>query len=363
MSDGRVTMKDIAQRVGVSINTVHKAIAGKPGVSEVMRAKILDCARELGYQRNAAASNLSRKAARIVVCLPSPVLEGSFYFSYLWKGIDRCREELRDTVVSFSEVPYAIGGYAACLRNVLFGLKSGNTFEGLVAYVPADDECAALLLSIAQEGVAIELVDGDYDLPGRLGSVVANYGAAGCIMAEQAANLLLGKSGAKRILLLAGDKNVESHAEVAQAFHAYLNMNQPEVEIADLFGAHQEIDRLRTEVSQRLGNGQERPDLVCSVFAVGSEVLSDAIMELGLTGEMPAIGSDLFPENVEALRRGIFSNVVYKDPIGMAYRAATAMSDFLLWGTKPDPEVYRGPVDLVFRSNLSQYCRLMGIEG
>lgn len=362
MSSDRVTMKDIAQRVGVSINTVHKAIAGKPGVSESMRSRILACAEEMGYQRNAAASNLSRKGARIVVCLPSPALEGSFYFSYLWRGIDRCRDELRDTVVSFSEVPYEIGRYEECLRNLLFGLRSGNTFEGLVAYVPADEACAGLLSSIAKEGVSIELVDGDRKVDGRLGAVVANYGAAGCLMAEQASNLLRGRQGSNRVLLLAGDKTVESHAEVARAFHTYLSVNQPEVEVCDIFGAHQEVDRLRSEVARRLAAPDECPDLACSVFAVGSEVLSDAMMGLGLAGKLPAIGSDLFPENVEAMRRGVFTNVVYKDPVGMAYRAAAAMSDYLLWGTRPDPEVYRGPVDLVFHSNLSQYCGLMGLD-
>ena len=36
----RVTMKDIAAELGVSINTVHKALTGKAGVSESVRAKV-----------------------------------------------------------------------------------------------------------------------------------------------------------------------------------------------------------------------------------------------------------------------------------------------------------------------------------
>ena len=33
-------MKDIAAELGVSINTVHKALTGKAGVSESVRAKV-----------------------------------------------------------------------------------------------------------------------------------------------------------------------------------------------------------------------------------------------------------------------------------------------------------------------------------
>lgn len=45
----KITMKDIALEMDVSIVTVSKALAGKDGVSEKLRSEILDKARELGY--------------------------------------------------------------------------------------------------------------------------------------------------------------------------------------------------------------------------------------------------------------------------------------------------------------------------
>lgn len=46
---GNVTMRDIGKRIGVSAVTVSKALAGKSGVSEEMRQKIIRLAAELGY--------------------------------------------------------------------------------------------------------------------------------------------------------------------------------------------------------------------------------------------------------------------------------------------------------------------------
>ncbi|MFR2055737.1 MAG: LacI family DNA-binding transcriptional regulator [Collinsella sp.] len=66
----RVTMKDIAAELGVSINTVHKALTGKAGVSESVRAKVNAKAEAMGYHRNTSASSLRRKDINLVfACL------------------------------------------------------------------------------------------------------------------------------------------------------------------------------------------------------------------------------------------------------------------------------------------------------
>ena len=42
----KVTMRDIGKMAGVSAVTVSKALAGKPGMSEEMRKRILQIAKE-----------------------------------------------------------------------------------------------------------------------------------------------------------------------------------------------------------------------------------------------------------------------------------------------------------------------------
>ncbi|GLX69237.1 LacI family DNA-binding transcriptional regulator [Paenibacillus glycanilyticus] len=50
-----VTMRDIASRLGVSSVTVSKALGDKDGVSEELKQKIKELAKEMGYRFNAAA--------------------------------------------------------------------------------------------------------------------------------------------------------------------------------------------------------------------------------------------------------------------------------------------------------------------
>ena len=58
----KVTMKDIAQELDISIVTVSNALAGKDGVGDRLREVIIDKAKELGYifKKNEDIENVNR---------------------------------------------------------------------------------------------------------------------------------------------------------------------------------------------------------------------------------------------------------------------------------------------------------------
>lgn len=86
----RVKMADIAQRMGVSTVTVSKALAGKDGVSEAVREKILAAAEEMGYQPRAAAPE--ERAGEMVGVLASERFlrpNESFYWTVYERVLDK----------------------------------------------------------------------------------------------------------------------------------------------------------------------------------------------------------------------------------------------------------------------------------
>lgn len=349
----RVTMKDIAARMGVSVNTVHKAVAGKPGVSDQVRASILACADQMGYRRNAAASSLRRKDAKIIICLPSPLNSGRYYYAYLWEGCKSYIESATFSGAEFETVEYQMGFHSQALRQILDRIEAGERVDGLLACAPIRAEEASTMRRIVDTGCALVLLDGDGSQTGRLCAVVPDYAMAGNLMAEQAVNLLRGVAD-PRVLLLSGDPQSDSHAIMARAFHEYLRRHRPGIAVDDLCGAHQQVDELHRGLATALKAAC--PHMVCSVFAVGSEVLADTLVELDMAGEVLAIGNDLFPESVLALRRGIVNNLVYKDPFGLAKTALQRLLDYVLFNTKPKNDMEKGMVELVFKSNLDRYA-------
>lgn len=65
-----VTLADIAAKVGVSNVAVSKALSGKPGVSDEMRARIKSVAEELGYVSTASGKSGSIETGNIGVVIP-----------------------------------------------------------------------------------------------------------------------------------------------------------------------------------------------------------------------------------------------------------------------------------------------------
>ena len=56
-----VTLKDVAEKLGVTITTVHKALNGKEGVTKTTRRNHEKLLRRWGYKVNYMASSLKEK--------------------------------------------------------------------------------------------------------------------------------------------------------------------------------------------------------------------------------------------------------------------------------------------------------------
>jgi LacI family transcriptional regulator len=98
----QVTLKDIAQRAGVTSATVSMVINNKPNISEKTRQKVLKIARELNYYPNAIARGLAtRKSNSIGVIVPN--LASSFVVRVL-QGIKSTNRDIDYTVQLFDTI-------------------------------------------------------------------------------------------------------------------------------------------------------------------------------------------------------------------------------------------------------------------
>lgn len=76
-----IRMADIAKKLNISVVSVSKALAGKSGVSEEMRTKIITLARQMGYEGTRAHSELDSTGNIGVLVSDHFFTDNSFYAS------------------------------------------------------------------------------------------------------------------------------------------------------------------------------------------------------------------------------------------------------------------------------------------
>jgi LacI family transcriptional regulator, repressor for deo operon, udp, cdd, tsx, nupC, and nupG len=143
-ADGGITVRDVAQRAGVSIGTVSRALKNQPGLGDATRQQVLRAALELGYDTN----NLRTSKLRRVSFLMSRVsnLAVNPFYSHVLHGVEEaCRQE--EIVLSYASLQPGDRATEIIRRHDANGLICAGHFE------------PKLLERIAGLGLPIVLVD------------------------------------------------------------------------------------------------------------------------------------------------------------------------------------------------------------
>jgi len=380
----KVTIRDIARLAGVSSGTVHRALYGKKGVGEPVRQKVLAIARQQGFTLNTAASALKRGPLRVAACFPAPEGEGRYFYTDVWRGLREYFAEESALNLTLLEYPFAEGGQAAALAAALgegAPLNSPPAFAG-AAPDPAAQSAAPPAQPAAPAGTPPQRPDGLLtlglastdpapkaalercaalglpvvlacdDAPGcpRFACVQANYDTIGRLGAELLSAQLAPGS---EVLLLSGEEAIPSHGGVARGFMAYLAEHGSPLRVLDLPGYRDPAlpGRLRQVLAQTPPAG------ALSVNSRGSVLLAGAVRQAGLAGRVRLVGSDVFPENIAAMRAGVMHNILYKNPRQQAYQAARLLVQRLLHPDLPPPAAPETEVEaqVLFCSGLYRY--------
>ena len=65
---GETTMYDLAEKLGVSVSTVSRALSGSASIGEKTRKKVIAAARAANYSVNPTARNLRQRTSRTFTC-------------------------------------------------------------------------------------------------------------------------------------------------------------------------------------------------------------------------------------------------------------------------------------------------------
>jgi LacI family transcriptional regulator len=274
------TIRDVAQRAGVSVATASNVVNGARPVGEASRRKVLEAITALDYRLDRAASALRGRSTRLIGMVVPDIT--NVFFASLVHGVETLAE--RDgydlLIVSTSED-------AANERRRIEALI-GRRIDGLIV-VPADDESMTALKGV--DGSRLPptvLVDRAAESPGfdtvRADGFAGGYAAARCLI----------DLGHRDIAVLTHSKRLANIEQRIAGCRRALSEASLEGRDRVLYGGH-DLESLRGAIELELKSA-DRPTAIFALTNVCALASIKAARGLGLEipGDVSIVGFDDF---------------------------------------------------------------------
>jgi LacI family transcriptional regulator len=347
MDKSPTTLRDIANALGISIGTVHRALHDTRDVSPMTKARVLQMARILGYRPNLAARYLSsKKGLRISV----NTLKGSTSF---W---DEVRAGIRDEATSMLlenvEIEFRTYPRLGEGEQEAFEAAVHEKVDGIISFPSRPQNLRTWIRRASHARIPVVCVATDAPHSGRLGIVAIDTQASGSIAADLMGRFLGGRKGSVAITLF--DMAITEHAEKYAAFGATLRSFYPNLHLLKPIEDHGVGKEAYRKCQKLLA---EHPDL-CGIYVTteASMPVLRAAADAKRLEHLTIITTDLFPDLVPHIRSGEVAATIYQRPRAQGQLAFRMLYTFLAEGGNSSSQVTLAP-HLVTRGNLDFFLQ------
>lgn len=343
----RVTLKEIAERTGVSVGTVHCAIYGKKGVSEKTREMILREVERSNFQINESASLLRRGVQTAAIVLPAAKGEDRFFFRGIWEGVRTAAANLQGQPLQFRciESEYSQAEISKELMR-LYDEEAEN-IQGLIT-ISDDEEASQWARRFGRLGIPTVLISSYKKRESFINSIRVDHEKAGKMAGEFLRCTLRGRAG--KVLFLSGNAEIFSNAKYADAFQDYMAEHCPEKELIRIpgFGSAAIEEQIRAVLEM------EKPLAAFSCTARNTIPLCGLAEVYPGCSDMVIVGTDVFRELVPYFESGTLTASIYQSTREQGIQAVEILSKQMS-GTARDVCEEEMPIGLVMKYNYEFY--------
>lgn len=340
----RITIKDIATELGVSLSTVNKALTGKSGIREKKRNEVINVANRLGYKVNKVAQSLARKEMQIGIIMPN---DWPQFYEFIKKGLEVELERLSD---------YNIKGVFKCFSHKEnFEKKMMESLDGLIKtgvnamiLSPAYNNYKEIMNKIEQKGIPLILLGSDITSYGkRLSCIRVNAELSGKMAAEIIRMLL---PADKAVALFIGNKDIEVHNAKVVGFYEESNKINP-ITVAGVFETQDDSEFTYMLTKNLL---EQRDDIGAIYVATGnSKAVCKCIEEHGFVGKVKIVATDIDKEQIEYMDKGIIVAIIHQNAELQGKLAIRTAYSYLSEGKLPEENILVTP-QIALRNNIEQ---------
>ena len=298
------TIKEIAQKAGVSRGTVDRVLNNRPGVNEETAKNVMRIAKELDYKPNKAGIALAAQKKKYLIGIIVFSRKNPF-FDEVTKGFEEKAEELAfyGCEILIKRVAYhpdaQLSAIQACMTEGI---------HGLIITPYNDPKICDALNAMVEIGIPVITVNSDAEKVNRLSYVGSDYYNSG---KAAAALMQLMTKDTVNLGIIMGDSKILCHSQRYSGFLDRINQDK-RFNIVALDENHDD-DLKSYDIVHRIL--QEHPEINALFFtAAGVYGGCKAIQELSLPRDICVITYDDVSTTVDMMKRGIITATICQQP-------------------------------------------------
>ena len=342
----KITLFDLANALGVSTGTVHRALHDHPGINADTKRRVLSIAKSLGYRPNLAARFLaSGRGLKISV----NTLKGTTSF---WDDVRAGITEeanalpMENVEVVFRTYPQLDEGDEKAFEAAL-----NAHADGIIVFPSRVEKLRLYIATASRLNIPTVCVVTDAPNTDRLAVVSADNLASGALAADLMGRWMRGRG---RVAITLSDFGISEHADKYRAFESTLSSLYPDMRLEKPIEDH-DVEPEAYQKCRQLFSAC--PDLAGMYITTEASIpVLRAARDAGILEKLTIITTDLFPELVTEIRSGAVIATIYQRPRAQGRTAFRYLYEFLVEGKNPPIHFTLAP-HLVMRGNLDFFLQ------
>lgn len=318
----RITQKDIARSLGLSLITVTRALNGKQRVSDETRNLVQHFAKEHGYVPHRASQVLVRNKTRQVALFSSTL--PLYFWDRIRQGVDTAAAHLHgyNFDVQYHAIPdHDTDAYLTTIQEEIDRGVDALAFVNQPIY-----NMDAVLKLVEKSGIPYVTFNVDAPTRGRLCFIGPDYVAGGRLAAEVIATCLQFKAD-PLVLVIADNQfdrpessGININADRLRGFLDVIRTRFPRVRYDIRYvETGLQSDAKNDVIVKLLDEMKHKVDAVYLIPAINPQFL-DALEAVDYSGKITLV-HDLDPTAQRQLDRHLLTAVIHQNPVLQGYNA------------------------------------------
>jgi len=353
----RVTQKDIARALNVSLITVHRALNNSGYVSKSLKKKILNYAKKVHYVPHKASQILVRNKIRKIAIFSSD--EPKYFWNDVRTGINIASEQILpfDYQVQYCMIPRSDSKfYIEKLKEVINDGVEATAIVNQWAYNMKD-----IIYFIDQHNIPYITFNIDAPESKRLCYIGPDYPAGGKLSAEFIDKALTFKKNAhvliinKKAEIPANSNAPDINKERLEGFLTVMQKKFNKIHCDIKFvrqGIH--LDLIENEIEKLINSTKSDIDAIYLIPPFNKQFVK-VIDKLGFGGKKIVVIHDLDPYTSHYFEKKWITAVIYQNPILQGYYAVKILENILESGHRPEKDHITIVHSLILNENKDLY--------